>query len=86
LICHSKTVSVTLKAAEQLAARGIEAEVIDLAHHPTAGHRGGARIGVRGRTAASSPRKGWPFAGVGAQVVDTIQREAFDELDAPVLR
>ena len=30
--------------------------------------------------------EGWPFAGVGAQVVDVIQREAFDELDAPVLR
>ena len=30
--------------------------------------------------------EGWPFAGVGAQVVDTIQREAFDELDAPIIR
>ena len=30
--------------------------------------------------------EGWPFAGVGAQVVDSIQREAFDELDAPILR
>src|SRR4029077_10803081 len=30
LICHSKTVSVALKAAEQLAAEGIDAEVIDL--------------------------------------------------------
>jgi pyruvate dehydrogenase E1 component beta subunit len=30
--------------------------------------------------------EGWPFAGVGAQVVDLIQREAFDALDAPVLR
>jgi len=30
--------------------------------------------------------EGWPFAGVGAQVVDVIQREVFDELDAPVLR
>src|SRR4026209_36547 len=30
LICHSKTVSVTLKAAEQLAADGVNAEVIDL--------------------------------------------------------
>jgi pyruvate dehydrogenase E1 component beta subunit len=30
--------------------------------------------------------EGWPFAGVGAQVVDTIQREVFDELDAPILR
>src|SRR5204863_360879 len=30
--------------------------------------------------------EGWPHAGVGAQVVDIIQREAFDQLDAPVLR
>ena len=30
--------------------------------------------------------EGWAFAGVGAQVVDLIQREAFNDLDAPVLR
>jgi len=30
--------------------------------------------------------EGWPFCGVGAQVVDEIQRAAFDDLDAPVLR
>ena len=30
--------------------------------------------------------EGWPFCGVGAQVVDEIQRVAFDDLDAPVLR
>jgi pyruvate dehydrogenase E1 component beta subunit len=30
--------------------------------------------------------EGWHFAGVGAQVVDVIQRDAFDQLDAPVLR
>ncbi len=30
--------------------------------------------------------EGWPFCGIGAQVVDEIQREAFDHLDAPVLR
>jgi pyruvate dehydrogenase E1 component beta subunit len=30
--------------------------------------------------------EGWPFCGIGAQVVDEIQREAFDYLDAPVLR
>jgi pyruvate dehydrogenase E1 component beta subunit len=30
--------------------------------------------------------EGWPFAGVGAQVVDDLQREAFDHLDAPILR
>jgi pyruvate dehydrogenase E1 component beta subunit len=30
--------------------------------------------------------EGWAMAGIGAQIVDTIQRECFDDLDAPVLR
>jgi len=30
--------------------------------------------------------EGWPQCGIGAQVVDVIQRECFDQLDAPVLR
>jgi len=30
--------------------------------------------------------EGWPHAGIGAQVVDIVQRDAFDHLDAPVLR
>ena len=30
--------------------------------------------------------EGWPVSGVGAQVVDDIQREAFDYLDAPIAR
>src|SRR5205809_385236 len=30
--------------------------------------------------------EGWPHAGLGAQVVDLIQRDAFDDLDAPVQR
>jgi pyruvate dehydrogenase E1 component beta subunit len=30
--------------------------------------------------------EGWPVAGIGAQIVDDIQREAFDYLDAPIAR
>ena len=30
--------------------------------------------------------EGWPYGGVGAEVVDRIQRLAFDELDAPIGR
>jgi pyruvate dehydrogenase E1 component beta subunit len=30
--------------------------------------------------------EGWPFAGVGAQFAYDIQKEAFDYLDAPVIR
>ena len=30
--------------------------------------------------------EGWPYAGTGAQIVSMIQEEAFDYLDAPILR
>ena len=52
------------------------------AHDPAPGHRNGlASVAKTHRCVVVE--EGWPFAGVGAQVVDTIQREAFDELDAP---
>jgi pyruvate dehydrogenase E1 component beta subunit len=28
----------------------------------------------------------WPYGGPGAELVDRVQREAFDYLDAPILR
>jgi len=85
LICHSKTVSIALKAAEQLATQDIAAEVLDLR---TLRPLDDAAIL---RSVAKTNRvvvieEGWPQCGVGAQVADLIQREAFDQLDAPVLR
>jgi pyruvate dehydrogenase E1 component subunit beta len=85
LVCHSKTVSVALKAAEQLAGEGAQAEVLDLRTiRPL--DTGAVLDSVTKTHRCVVVEEGWPFAGVGAQVVDTIQREAFDELDAPVLR
>ncbi|HVQ45416.1 MAG TPA: pyruvate dehydrogenase complex E1 component subunit beta [Gemmatimonadales bacterium] len=85
LICHSKTVSVTLKAADQLAADGVNAEVIDLRTiRPL--DRESVLSSVAKTHRCVVVEEGWPFAGIGAQVVDTIQRDAFDELDAPILR
>ena len=85
LVCHSKTVSVSLKAAELLAADGVNAEVLDL--RTIRPLDSGAILDSVAKThRCVVVEEGWPFAGVGAQVVDTIQREAFDELDAPVLR
>jgi len=85
LVCHSKTVTVTLKAAEQLSAEGIHAEVIDLRTiRPL--DAGTVLTSVAKTHRCVVVEEGWPFAGVGAQVVDTVQREIFDELDAPILR
>ncbi len=85
LVCHSKTVSVALKAAEQLAADGVEAEVVDLRTiRPL--DEAAVLESVAKTHRAVVVEEGWSFAGVGAQVVDVIQRQAFDELDAPVLR
>jgi pyruvate dehydrogenase E1 component beta subunit len=41
---------------------------------------------VRKTNRAVVLEEGWEFCGVGAQVVDWIQRDCFDDLDAPVLR
>ena len=85
LICHSKTVAVALKAAEQLAADGISAEVIDLRTIRPLDTKTLLESVARTHRCVVV-EEGWGFAGVGAQVVDTIQREIFDALDAPVLR
>jgi pyruvate dehydrogenase E1 component beta subunit len=85
VICHSKTVTVALKAAEQLAGEGVNAEVLDLRSIRPLDEA--AILGSVARThRCVVVEEGWAFAGVGAQVVDLIQREVFDELDSPVLR
>ncbi len=85
LICHSKTVAIALKAADQLASQDIAAEVLDLR---TLRPLDDAAIlrSVTKTNRAVVVEEGWPQCGIGAQVVDLIQREAFDQLDAPVLR
>ena len=41
---------------------------------------------VRKTNRAVVLEEGWSAAGIGAHVADVIQRECFDDLDAPVLR
>jgi len=85
LVCHSKTVTVALKAADLLAEEGISAEVVDLRTiRPLDTDTILNSVGRTHRCVVVE--EGWVFAGVGAQVVDVIQQHAFDELDAPVLR
>ncbi|HEV8149164.1 MAG TPA: pyruvate dehydrogenase complex E1 component subunit beta [Gemmatimonadales bacterium] len=85
LVCHGKMVGVALRAAEQLASENIAAEVLDLRSiRPLDRDAVLESVGKTNRCVVVE--EGWPFAGVGAQVVDLIQRDAFDSLDAPVLR
>jgi pyruvate dehydrogenase E1 component beta subunit len=85
IICHSKTVAPAMNAAKALSAEGIDAEVIDLRTiRPLDEATILASVARTNRVVVAE--EGWGFAGVGAQVVDVIQREAFDDLDAPVLR
>lgn len=85
VICHSKTVSIALKAAEQLAQQNISAEVVDLRSlRPL--DEAAILESVAKTNRCVVVEEGWPHAGIGAQVVDIVQRDAFDQLDAPVLR
>ncbi len=85
LIAHSKMVLVALEAAAELEKEGIDAEVID----PRTLRPLDTETliqSVKKTNRAVIVEEGWPFCGVGAQIVDTLQSGAFDYLDAPILR
>ncbi len=85
IVTHGKMVHIALQAAKQLEKDGVSAEVLDL--------RSLRPLDVDAilETVQKTNRvvyleEGWPYVGIGSQIVDTIQEEAFDHLDAPVLR
>ncbi len=85
IITHGKMVHVALQAADQLAKDGIEADVLDLRSLRPLDVD--AILETVGRThRAVYLEEGWPYAGVGSQIVSILMEEAFDDLDAPVLR
>ena len=74
-----------LPAAQKLAEAGIEAEVIDLRTLKPL-DEATLLASVRKTNRCVVVEEGWPVAGLGASVADLIQRQAFDDLDAPVIR
>ncbi len=85
LVSHGKMVLVALAAADALAKEGIRAEVVDLRTiRPMDVETITASVKKTGRCVVVE--EGWEVCGVGAQVVDYVQRHCFDYLDAPVLR
>jgi pyruvate dehydrogenase E1 component beta subunit len=85
ITAHSRMVGLALKAAEELAAGGIEAEVIDLRTLRPLDH---ATIieSVKKTHRLVTVEEGWGAMGVGAEIVARVVAEAFDYLDAPPLR
>jgi len=85
IVTHGKMVLVAMQVADQLAKDGIRCDVVDL--------RTVRPMDVEAITASVKKtnravvlEEGWEHFGVGAQVVDYIQRDCFDYLDAPVIR
>ena len=85
IICYAQTVPMALVAAEQLAQDGINPEVLDLRSiKPLDWPAVLQSVSKTHRVVIAEQDR--PFCGVGAEITFGIQREIFDELDAPILR
>jgi pyruvate dehydrogenase E1 component beta subunit len=85
IISWSNGMTYALKAADELAKDGIEAEVIDLRTlRPMDTDTIIASVKKTGR--AVTVEEGWQQSGVGAEIAARIMEHAFDYLDAPVAR
>lgn len=85
LVTYGATVSICLKAAEQLANDGVDVEVVDLRSLQPWDKATVLESLSRTHRAVVVHEAVQAF-GVGAEIVATIADEGFDELDAPVLR
>ena len=85
IVTFSICVKHALDAADRLAAKGIDAEVIDLRTIRPLDKK--AIIdSVRKTHRLITVEEGWPTAGIGSEIAAIAMEELFDELDAPVVR
>jgi pyruvate dehydrogenase E1 component beta subunit len=85
IVTWGKMALVSVQAADQLAKEGIGVDVVDLRTVRPVDTEA-IYASVRKTNRCVVVEEGWEHSGVGAQVVDYVQRECFDHLDAPVLR
>ena len=85
IVGYARMAVVAMRAAEELESRGISAEVVDLR---TLAPLDSDTVleSVRKTGRAVVVEETWYTGGFGATVVDLIQANAFDSLDAPVTR
>ncbi|WP_217184952.1 alpha-ketoacid dehydrogenase subunit beta [Streptomyces sp. AC495_CC817] len=85
VVAYSRMAVVALQAAEELAAEGIDVEVVDLRSlRPL--DRDTIIDSVRRTSCAVVLEDDWLTYGIGAEIAATISDGAFDWLDAPVRR
>jgi len=85
VIAHSRMVWVALAAAEELAAQGIDVEVIDpRTFRPL--DLDTLAASVRRTSRAVVVDEGWPECGIAAGVAAHLYDACFDWLDAPIVR
>ena len=85
IVAWSRSVQLALQAAELLAKDGVEAEVVD----PRTLRPLDEDVvfdSVRKTNRCVVVEEGWRYAGFGAEIADRVQRDCFDDLDAPVIR
>jgi len=85
IVSYNKMMKIALKAAEELAAEGIDAEVIDLRTiRPLDMDTIIESLKKTNRLVVID--ESWPFTSIASEVTFQAQRLAFDYLDAPIVR
>ena len=85
IITYSKMLEISLKAADELAKEGIEAEVVDLRSLRPLDMEPVIESFKKTNRAVVA-EEGWKSYGVGAEVAARIYEQAFDYIDAPIKR
>jgi pyruvate dehydrogenase E1 component beta subunit len=85
IITNGKMVNVAMAVHDQLTKEGIRVDVVDLRTVRPMDVEA-IKTSVMKTNRAVVLEEGWELCGIGAQVVDYVQRECFDHLDAPVVR
>jgi pyruvate dehydrogenase E1 component beta subunit len=85
LVSYSIGVGVALEAAAQLAAEGIDCEVLDLRSlRPL--DEAAVLASLRKTNRMVVVEEGWPVCSIASEIIAIAMEKGFDDLDAPVLR
>jgi pyruvate dehydrogenase E1 component beta subunit len=85
IVTYCKGLEISMKAADELAKEGVEAEIVDLRTlRPL--DMGPVLESFKKTNRAVVVEEGWRSFGVGSEVASRIYEEAFDYVDAPIRR